>query len=90
MELTDRFAKNLVRHRKAVGISQEELGFQANLHRTEVGMLERGIRLPRLDTIVKLAGALGIEPSDLLDGMSWTPPGGPSIGSFGVSEEPSA
>ena len=88
MELANRFGRNVVAHRKAAGISQEELGFIANLHRTEVGMLERGIRLPRLDTILKLAGALEIEPGELLQGMSWSP-AAPSYGAFKVSEEDS-
>ena len=88
MELANRFGRNVVRHRKAAGISQEELGFIASLHRTEVGMLERGIRLPRLDTILKLAGALEIEPGELLHGMSWSP-AAPSYGTFRVSEEDS-
>lgn len=81
-----RFGHNLVRCRKRAGISQEELGFLASLHRTEIGMLERGIRLARVDTLVKLAGALEIPASDLLDGLDWTP-GGPRIGSFRLNVE---
>jgi transcriptional regulator with XRE-family HTH domain len=46
----------------------------AGLHRTEIGMLERGFRLPRIDTVVKLAGALEVEPVELLEGMKWSPP----------------
>jgi len=87
-ELSCRFGENLVRLRKRAGISQEELGFRSNLHRTEVGMLERGIRLPRIDTLLKVAGALELEPGDLLDGLTWTP-GSPRTGSFragGVEE----
>lgn len=68
-----RFGPNLKRCRERVGISQEELGFRSDLHRTEVGMLERGIRLPRIDTLVKLAGSLGLSPGDLLVGLGWTP-----------------
>jgi transcriptional regulator with XRE-family HTH domain len=36
------------------------------MHRTEIGLLERSERAPRLDTIVKLARALDIEPAELL------------------------
>jgi transcriptional regulator with XRE-family HTH domain len=87
-EVARQFGANLVRLRKRAGISQEELGFRSDLHRTEVGMLERGIRLPRIDTLLKVAGALGLEPGDLLDGLSWTP-GLPRTGSFqaGGAEE---
>jgi len=44
------------------------------LHRTEIGQLERGIRIPRMDTVVKLAGALEVPPGDLMKGMAWKPP----------------
>jgi transcriptional regulator with XRE-family HTH domain len=65
------FAENMKRARLRAGLSQEELGFRASLHRTEIGQLERGIRMPRLDTILRLAGGLGIPPCELLDGMAW-------------------
>lgn len=71
-DLARRFGENLRRERRRAGYSQEELGFLASLHRTELGMLERGIRLPRLDTIVKLLGALDAEANDLIVGMQWT------------------
>lgn len=70
-EVAERFGANLVRQRKGAGISQEEVGFRASLHRTEIGMLERGIRLPRIDTLVKLAGALEVRPRELLHGLEW-------------------
>jgi transcriptional regulator with XRE-family HTH domain len=65
--------KNLLRHRKRRGLSQENLAIHASLHRTEIGLLERGERIPRVDTLIKLAGALGISPGELLDGISWEP-----------------
>jgi len=49
------------------------LAFLADLHRTAVGQLERGERTARADTVLKLCGSLGIEPSALFDGLSWTP-----------------
>ena len=78
------FAENLVRYRHAADLSQEELGFRASLHRTEIGLLERGARIPRIDTVVKLAGALEVEPGDLLVGLSWKI-GGFSAGAFRIS-----
>lgn len=71
-DVAERFGANLLSCRDRAGVSQEELGFRADLHRTEVGMLERGIRLPRIDTVLKLAGALEVEPGELLDGLGWT------------------
>jgi DNA-binding XRE family transcriptional regulator len=44
------FGNNLRSHREHAGISQESLGHSASLHRTEVGLLERGARVPRIDT----------------------------------------
>lgn len=73
MNVAEQFAVNLVRLRKQAGLSQEQLGFRAELHRTEIGMAERGVRLVKIDTLLKLAGALGVEPGDLLAGMAWTP-----------------
>jgi len=73
IEVARYFGANLRRVRKQVGLSQEEVGFRSSLHRTEVGLLERGARVPRIDTLVKLAGALGVRiDCALLDGMTWT------------------
>jgi transcriptional regulator with XRE-family HTH domain len=64
-------------------MSQETLGIRADLHRTEIGLLERGDRLPRIDTVVKLAGALDTTPNDLLAGLAWEP-GTWTYGDFAV------
>ena len=61
----ERFAVNLRRARLAAGISQEKLARRCDLHRTEVSLLERGGREPRLATIVKLTDALATEPEEL-------------------------
>jgi len=78
--VAERFTHNLLRARKSADLTQEEIAFRAALHRTEIGLLERGLRIPRIDTLVKLAGALGVEPAALLDGIAWHPgdyrPGG--------------
>jgi len=80
MTVAERFSHNLVAARKQAGLSQEEIAFRAALHRTEIGLLERAVRTPRIDTLAKLAGALGVEPAVLLDGIVWYPgdyqPGG--------------
>lgn len=74
MEVARRFGENLRRHRKAADISQEELGVRCSLHRTEIGLLERGARVPRIDTLIKIASGLGIRiDCALLDGINWTP-----------------
>ena len=68
-----RFGENLARHRKRARLSQEQLSVLASLHRTAVGQLERGERIARVDTLVKLVGALGVRPEDLLEGLKWSP-----------------
>jgi transcriptional regulator with XRE-family HTH domain len=74
--ISDRFARNLVAARKDAGFSQEALAFEASVHRTQVGMLERGARLPRLDTLVKLAAVLGVSLDELAQGIEWQRSGG--------------
>ena len=74
MTVAERFAENLMILRRRARLSQERLGLLADLHRTEIGELERGKRLPRIDTLIKLAGALGLPPEKLLKGMAWAPP----------------
>lgn len=54
-------------------MTQEDLAFRASLHRTEIGLLERGGRIPRIDTLAKLAGALEVEPGELFEGITWNP-----------------
>jgi transcriptional regulator with XRE-family HTH domain len=86
VDVAARFGENLMLYRKRANLSQEELGFRASLHRTEISQLERGVRLARIDTLVKLAGALSIPPGDLLKGMAWTP-GRTRVGRFKVRED---
>ncbi len=69
----ERFAANLRQARTNVGISQEELGHRCELHRTEISLLERAGREPRLGTILKLAGALETTPGELCTGIAWQP-----------------
>lgn len=72
-DVAAQFGDNLTRLRGRTGVTQEELAFSASLHRTEIGLLERGGRIPRIDTLAKLAGALGVLPGELLDGIVWEP-----------------
>ena len=71
MDKRDRFAVNLRRARETAGISQEELAERCEVHRTEISLLERGGREPRLGTMVKLATALGTTPEALCAGIGW-------------------
>jgi transcriptional regulator with XRE-family HTH domain len=84
-EVAVRFGRNLWRCRRRASMSQEELGNRAGLHRTEIGMLEHGTRLARVDTLMKLAGSLSVSPTELLEGIHWTP-GTAAEGGFAISE----
>jgi transcriptional regulator with XRE-family HTH domain len=79
--LADQFGRNLAYCRRRAKLSQEELAVRASLHRTAVGQLERGERVARVDTLIKLAGGIGIPPEELLDGLGWDP-GSTIIGGF--------
>lgn len=61
---------NAVREqRKLRGFSQEELSFRAGLHRTYIGMIERGEKNITLVNIEKIAKALNVNIKDLFDGL---------------------
>ncbi len=89
MVVADQLGSNLAYCRRRAKLSQEELAVMASLHRTAVGQIERGERVCRVDTLIKLAGSLDIPPGDLLDGMDWNP-GGTRLGqyTFGHKEGP--
>jgi transcriptional regulator with XRE-family HTH domain len=66
----EQFAANLRQHRNRAGLSQEALADRCDLHRTEISLLERCKRSPRLETIVILSHGLGLaSPAELLDGI---------------------
>ena len=52
--------------RRKLRLSQEELAFEAGLHRTSVSHIERGLKSPTVDTLGKIASALATTPSQLL------------------------
>jgi transcriptional regulator with XRE-family HTH domain len=58
--LSTALGKAIRRHRKLVGWSQEQLAERAELHRNEVSFVERGLRSPRVEVLVRLGEALGV------------------------------
>lgn len=79
------FGDNLIRCRRGADLSQDEVAFRASIHRTEVSQLERGLRIPRIDTLAKLCGALEVEFDELMKGLNWQS-GSQVRGSFRASE----
>jgi transcriptional regulator with XRE-family HTH domain len=71
--LSEHFGRRLWRHRRLAYLSQEKLAHLLDLHRTEISELERGLRVPRLDTILKLSAGVEASPCDLIAGLRWRP-----------------
>jgi transcriptional regulator with XRE-family HTH domain len=64
------FAANLRARRIEAGLTQEALADICQLHRTEISLLERQLRSPRLRTILTLARGLELSsPYELLKGI---------------------
>ena len=70
-DVAERFGENLARCRRRVRLSQEDVAVRACLHRTEIGHLEHGRRIPRIDTAMKLAAAIEAQVGELVEGINW-------------------
>ncbi len=81
VDIAARFGDNLFRARREADVSQDELAVRASVHRTEISQLERGLRIARIDTLIKLAASLEVAPGELLVGLEWQP-GSTRIGGF--------
>jgi transcriptional regulator with XRE-family HTH domain len=66
LKLEMAFGVVLRRYRKEISLSQEQLAHNANLDRTYISLLERGLRKPTITTVFVLAVALNIHPNDLV------------------------
>ena len=66
-ELLIKFGRKVRETRKEKGLSQEELAHKADLHRTYIGMIERAEKNITLLNIEKIAIALDVSVSYLLD-----------------------
>jgi transcriptional regulator with XRE-family HTH domain len=62
----EQFGVNLRRLRDVAGLTQLELSIRSGVDAAEISRLERGVREPRLGTIVRLAGGLDTEPAELM------------------------
>ena len=66
-EILIKFGDKVRKIRKTKGLSQEELSFRANLHRTYIGMIERAEKNITLVNIEKIANALEVNIKELLE-----------------------
>ena len=70
MDIRRRVGLNVKRYRKDRGLSQEGLAFECGVHRTYVSGVERGIRNPTVLVLERIAKALDVPPSRLLDDIA--------------------
>jgi transcriptional regulator with XRE-family HTH domain len=68
------FGAVLRRLRRHAGVSQEKLGFDAELQRNYISLMELGRYQPTLATVFKLAYALQVSPSALVEPKSGSCP----------------
>jgi transcriptional regulator with XRE-family HTH domain len=67
MDVVEVLGANVRRYRKLAGISQEELSHRTGIKRSYISDLERGTRNPSVRALGRLAAALKIEPTQLLE-----------------------
>jgi transcriptional regulator with XRE-family HTH domain len=68
-----RIGRNIRRVRRAAEMSQATCAEWAGIHRNAVTRYESGECAPRLETLIRIAGALRVEPALLLEGVRWVP-----------------
>lgn len=73
MDLVQILGRNVRRVRRARGLSQEEVALESGMKRSYVSDLERGTRNPTVRALGRLAIALGVDPSTLLEDESGRP-----------------
>jgi len=64
------FGRRLRSLRADKELTQEALAHAAGLHPTYISNCERGYSSPTLETILKLAQALGVRPGELVDELA--------------------
>ena len=64
--LEERFGQLLRELRTKKGLTQEALAIDADLDRTYISLLERGLRQPTLGTLFKISEVLGVSPSSIV------------------------
>jgi XRE family transcriptional regulator, regulator of sulfur utilization len=60
------FAAELIKLRKARGISMNELSVRTGLARSFITYMEKGERIPSLETLARIGFALGVSPGELV------------------------
>jgi transcriptional regulator with XRE-family HTH domain len=66
MKIRDKLAQQLIFFRKNANISQETLAELANVHRTYISQIERGLKSPTIEVVFSICNALSIKTSDFI------------------------
>lgn len=66
MKIANAFGKVLRNLRLKAGLTQEQLGLDADIRRTYISLIELGQNQPTIATLFKLSNALKISPSKLI------------------------
>lgn len=71
MSIAKKLGARIQKLRTDRGLSQEELAFEAGLHRTYISHVERGSRNITVQGLCKIAKGLGLEPFEILKGIKF-------------------
>ena len=74
MTFSEQIGRNLRKARREASMSQGDLSRRAGLHLFEVGLIERGLRIPRIDTCIKILESAHADPRGLCEGIAWHEP----------------
>ena len=66
-DINKKVGQRIRKYRLAKGLSQEQLAFEADLHRAYIGQIERGEKNIGVQNLDKIAKAFKISPAKLLD-----------------------
>jgi len=84
-----RFGENVRLLRARLHVTQEELAYRSDVHRTQMTLIESGRRLPRADTLLRLAAGLEVDMTTLFGGIAYRPRlFSAARGEFEISDRP--
>ncbi|MCM3714640.1 helix-turn-helix domain-containing protein [Alkalihalobacillus oceani] len=61
IEVAAYFAESIVARRKQLKLTQAELGAKVNMSQSQIAQVENSTTVPRLDTLIAIANALGLQ-----------------------------
>lgn len=75
MTVAEQIGLNLRKIRRRADMSQDDLARRSGIHHSEISLLERGGRIPRLDTCIRVLKSTGADAQELVEGIGWEEPG---------------